>query len=147
MMVRGHMPTQSALADMGLSDEYGDVLSAALSGDIPRFEKHMVQHSALYVQRGIFLLLGMLKPLVVRNFARRVIESTAYATDPTTRIDLSTLENAWSKETGAPPHEVHMSLTTLVARKAIRGYLSFEQQKMVLSKANAFPKMAQWDTH
>ena len=97
-----------------------------------------------FIKSGTFMLVEKLKLICYRSMLRRVVElsdpvSTGY------RIDLTAIESIWQESEGFNRNEVLSAIAMLISLGAVKGYLSYEHNKMVLSKAGPFPLVLSWD--
>ncbi|KAL1480023.1 hypothetical protein MTO96_051383 [Rhipicephalus appendiculatus] len=121
-MLLGHMPSEALLRKYDLM-QFAEVVSAVTEGNLMRFDKALAANEDFFIKNGIYLILERLKVITYRNLFKKVY------------LLLKT-------------HQIPMD-AFLVALKfmkvddgKIKGYISLQHQKLVVSKQSAFPRLS-----
>ena len=110
-------------------------------GDLAAFERELTAHQQLFIRHGSYLLVERAKTIAYRNFFKIVHELHPAGT---TKLDISAfktcldavgLKNSMDKE------EIECVVANLIYKGYIKGYLSHQHSKLVVSKANGFPAL------
>ena len=141
-MAMGSLPSPSLLERSGLL-HYAGICKAVASGDIKLFNDELQKNMELFIRSGTFLLIEKVKLICYRSMLRRLVELCDPET--TSRIDLAPIEHVWKLSEGFDRNEVLSALATLIFMGALKGYLSYEHNKLVISKTGAFPPVVKWD--
>lgn len=108
-------------------------------GDLRTFESELESHQQRFIRHGSYLLVERAKTIAYRNFFKRVHELHGPGT---TKLDIA----AFQRCLGAigvtmDKDEVECVLANLIYKGYIKGYLSHQHAKLVVSKANGFPPL------
>ncbi len=138
-MVLGEVPTDAFLAAHGL-EIYRQVRSAVKAGRVGAFRAVLSRHKTRLASWGVLFALERLEAVAVRNLLRLV-----HQVEDSTRLPLSALEGALRVAGCAPqdcePGQGACMVANLVELGMVRGYISHEHQKVVLSAKEAFPPL------
>ena len=118
---------------------FQEVASAIKQGNLRRLEKALESNSEFFWKYGTNLILEKLKIIAYRNVFKRVMLITR-----THQIPISQLQKALNflQDEETTTEEVHCILANLIADGRIKGYISLQHQKLVISKQNPFPNLA-----
>ena len=137
-MLLGQMPSLKLLKKYEL-EHFTGVMEAVKEGNVIALNKALDTNEAVFIKWGIFLILEKLKILTYRNLFKKVtllmnshqISIEAY----TTALKLMQVEDIDNDETAC-------ILANLIYQGRIKGYISFQHNKLVVSKQNAFPPLS-----
>jgi len=135
MMLLGQMPKEILLSKYDLPQFQG-VVRAVKEGHLYNLNMALEQHEKIFIKWGIFLILEKLKIITYRNLFKKVtllmkshqVSINAY----TTALKLMKVEDVDEDETAC-------ILANLIYEGRIKGYISHQHQKLVVSKQNPFP--------
>ncbi|EFO98542.1 hypothetical protein CRE_20287 [Caenorhabditis remanei] len=137
-MFLGHMPTASLLHEYRL-DEFQEVVAAVKDGDVGRVDAALTKNEPFFIKCGIFLVLEKLRTITSRTLFKKVSQIIG-----TTQIPLEAFLTGLRLVgvTDVNMDELECIIANLIAEKKIKGYLAHQQQKLVISKTNAFPTLS-----
>ena len=133
----GFMPTVSTLNKYNLC-EFEDVVAAVKKGDIGLFNRTMEKHAAIFIKAGIYLILEKLKVITLRNLFKKI-----YHISGSFQIEVAKFQHAlnWLALSDIDSDETECILANMINDGYIKGYLSEQHKKIVVSKVNAFPRL------
>lgn len=148
MLFSGCMPTKQLLAEYQL-EQFEDLCEAIKDGNLYSFDQAIEKHSDFFYCYGIYFTLEKLKALVYRNIFKKVakivnthqismnhfVKAINYFQSNRGQIELA-------EEDKVTCEEVHCLLANLIAENKLKGYISLQHQKLVISKQNPFPKLS-----
>jgi hypothetical protein len=118
---------------------FSQLCRAVHRGDLRTFERELDTHQQLFIRHGSYLLVERAKTIAYRNFFKRV-----HALFPagTTKLDIQMFRRCLSA-TGVSmdADEVECVLANLIYKGYVKGYLSHQHSKLVVSKDKAFPPL------
>jgi len=137
-MLLGQMPKQSLLTKYDLG-QFAGVMEAVKEGNVFNLSKALEEHEKTFIKWGIFLILEKLKIITYRTLFKKVtllmkshqISVEAY----TTALKMMKVDDIDNDETAC-------ILANLIYQGRIKGYLSHQHNKLVVSKQNAFPPLS-----
>lgn len=137
-MILGYMPQRSLLAKYDLL-QFWELVQGVQSGDVRRLNVAMQQHQKFFVQCGIYLLLEKLKVIAYRNLFKKV-----YLLQKTHQISMEALLCALQMMDieDIDLSETQCIVANLIYEGKIKGYISHQHQKLVVSKQNPFPPLS-----
>lgn len=139
-MLLGRMPSQQLLEKYGLN-QFHDIKKAVISGRVGDLDRAIETHSDFFWRYGIYLIIERLRPITFLNLFKKVSKcSGTHLVDMDTVLDAVRMVQPGEEIT---MEEVHCILSNLIYEGKIKGYLSIAHQKLVLSKANPFPPIAE----
>lgn len=139
-MLLGRMPSKQLLDQYDLG-HFNDIKKAVISGRIGDLDNAIETHSDFFWRYGIYLIIERLRPITLRNLFRRVAKcANSHLVDMD--LILSAVRMVQPGE-DIKMEEVHCMLSNLIYEGKIKGYLSIGHQKLVLSKTNPFPSIAE----
>ncbi|CCD65746.1 PCI domain-containing protein 2 homolog [Caenorhabditis elegans] len=137
-MFLGHMPTSQLLHEYRL-DEFQDVVAGVKDGNLAQLDGALAANEAFFIKCGIFLMLEKLRMITFRTLFKKVSQIVG-----TAQIPLDAFQTAlrFVGVTDVDMDELECIIANLIASKKIKGYLSHQHQKLVISKMNAFPTLS-----
>lgn len=88
-MYCGKFPTSGLIKKYGLY-EYSDLAIAILEGNIKKLEEQREKWKKCWIKRSLYLFIGMLETLTIRNLCKRIIQIMEKdKTEKTFHIDLN----------------------------------------------------------
>ncbi|XP_072940111.1 PCI domain-containing protein 2 [Epargyreus clarus] len=136
-MLLGYMPKKSLLEKYDLM-LFWDLVTSVKSGSVKGIDKVMEEHESFLIKAGIFLVVEKLKTIAHRNLFRRV-----YLLENTHQIEIASFEAALQimGEEDVDEAETQCYVASLIYEGKIKGYISYQHKKLVVSKQNAFPPL------
>ncbi|KAJ8683472.1 hypothetical protein QAD02_019264 [Eretmocerus hayati] len=137
-MLLGYMPQQGVLKKYDLL-QFWDLVEAIKKGNIHRLEQVMDEQEAFLINAGIYLIVEKLKLIAYRNLFKKV-----YLVFKTHQIDMQSLHCALQMygKNDIDMDEVECLVANLIFDGKIKGYISHQHKKLVISKQNPFPKLS-----
>ncbi|XP_021356339.1 PCI domain-containing protein 2-like [Mizuhopecten yessoensis] len=137
-MLLGHMPKQSLLQKYDLMQFY-DVAKAVSSGNLLLLNEALEKNEAFFIKCGIYLILEKLKIITYRNLFKKI-----YLLLNTHQIPIKafTAVLRMMEVSDIDDDETSCIIANLIYENKIKGYISHQHQKLVVSKQNAFPVLA-----
>ncbi|TRY92754.1 hypothetical protein DNTS_024834 [Danionella cerebrum] len=137
-MLLGHMPTHQLLKKYDLL-QFADITKAVSDGNLLLLNEALVRHETFFVRCGIFLILEKLKIITYRNLFKRVYLLLKTHQLP---LDAFLVSLRMMKLEDVDLDEVQCILANLIYMGHIKGYISHQHQKLVVSKQNPFPPLS-----
>ncbi|XP_022245399.1 PCI domain-containing protein 2-like [Limulus polyphemus] len=137
-MLLGHMPSMQLLTKYDLK-QFSEVVKAVTEGNLLRLSAAMTANEAFFIKCGIYLILEKLKIITYRNLFKKVSLILKTHQIP---IDAFLLALKFMQVEDIDLDEVHCILANLIYEGKIKGYMSHQHQKLVVSKQNAFPPLS-----
>jgi len=141
-MVLGVMPSMYLLQKYDLM-QFSELVQAVKDGDLQRFGKALDASEDFFIKWGIRMVLEKLKTIIYRNLFKKV-----YVLMQTHIIPVGAFKAAlnfkkeYDDDEEIEEEEVMCILSNLIHDNKIKGYISFQHLKVVLSKQNAFPPLS-----
>ncbi|KAG8137537.1 hypothetical protein E2320_004771 [Naja naja] len=137
-MLLGHMPMVQLLKKYDLM-QFAEVTKAVSEGNLLLLNEALAKHETFFIRCGIFLILEKLKIITYRNLFKKV-----YLLLKTHQLALDAFLVAlkFMKVTDVDIDEVQCILANLIYMGHIKGYISHQHQKLVVSKQNPFPPLS-----
>lgn len=137
-MILGYMPQRNLLEKYDLL-QFWELVQGVQSGDVRRLNVAMQHHQKFFVQCGIYLLLEKLKVIAYRNLFKKV-----YLLLRTHQIPMEALLCALRMMDieDVDLAETQCIVANLIYEGKIKGYISHQHQKLVVSKQNPFPPLS-----
>uniref|UniRef100_A0AC11B2J3 PCI domain containing 2 n=1 Tax=Ovis aries TaxID=9940 RepID=A0AC11B2J3_SHEEP len=137
-MLLGHMPTIELLKKYHLM-QFAEVTRAVSEGNLLLLNEALAAHETFFIRCGIFLILEKLKIITYRNLFKKV-----YLLLKTHQLSLDAFLVAlkFMQVEGVDIAEVQCILANLIYMGHIKGYISHQHQKLVVSKQNPFPPLS-----
>nr|XP_032827768.1 PCI domain-containing protein 2 isoform X2 [Petromyzon marinus] len=137
-MLLGHMPTLRLLKKYDLM-QFADVTKAVSEGNLLLLNEALTRHEAFFIRCGIFLILEKLKIITYRNLSKKVYQLLRTHQLP---LDAFLVALRFMKVDDVDLDEVQCILANLIYNGHIKGYISHQHQKLVVSKQNPFPALS-----
>ncbi|XP_063676386.1 PCI domain-containing protein 2-like [Bolinopsis microptera] len=136
-MTLGFMPKVSILKKYNLC-EFEDVVEAVKTGNIKLLNEAIEKNAAFFTRAGIYLILEKLKVITLRNLFKKI-----YLITGSFQIDVARFKTAlnWLGLEDVDSDETECILANMINDGYIKGYISEQHKKIVVSKVNAFPKL------
>ncbi|KAJ9576957.1 hypothetical protein L9F63_006483 [Diploptera punctata] len=137
-MLLGHMPRKAVLEKYDLT-QFLDVVEAVKQGNVLQLNKVIQQHEAFFIKCGIYLLLERMKIITYRNLFKKV-----YLLMKTHQVPLEALLISLKcmEVVDMDLDEIESIVANLIFEGKIKGYISHQHKKLVVSKQNAFPPLS-----
>lgn len=137
-MLLGHMPSEALLRKYDLM-QFAEVVSAVTEGNLTRLDKALAANEDFFIKSGIYLILERLKVITYRNLFKKV-----YLLLKTHQIPVEAFLVAmkFMKVDEVDMDELHCIIANLIYEGKIKGYISLQHQKLVVSKQSAFPRLS-----
>ncbi|KAK1341927.1 hypothetical protein QTO34_016678 [Cnephaeus nilssonii] len=137
-MLLGHMPTIELLKKYHLM-QFAEVTKAVSEGNLLLLNEALAKHETFFIRCGIFLILEKLKIITYRNLFKKV-----YLLLKTHQLSLDAFLVAlkFMQVEDVDIDEVQCILANLIYMGHIKGYISHQHQKLVVSKQNPFPPLS-----
>lgn len=137
-MLLGYMPKHNLLEKYNLM-EFGELMEAVKRGDLCNLEKVMEKHELFFIGAGIYLIVEKLKIIAYRNLFKKVYLVLNIHQIPIQDL-LSALEMQGIDDVDMD--EVECIVANLIFEGKIKGYISHQHKKLVISKQNPFPRLS-----
>lgn len=141
-MVLGIMPSMHLLRKYDLM-QFAELVQAVKDGDLERFGRALTASEDFFIKWGIRLVMEKLKTIIYRNLFKKV-----YILLQTYIIPISAFKAAlnfkkeYEDDEEIEDEEVMCILSNLIHENKVKGYISYQHMKVVLSKQNAFPQLS-----
>ncbi|XP_065177712.1 PCI domain-containing protein 2-like [Sycon ciliatum] len=138
MMLQGRLPRPEVLQKYSLV-QFMDIVTAVRQGNLLLLNSALAKHQEFFIRMGVYLILEKLKIIIYRNLFKKV-----YTILNTHQIPIASLLAAlrMMQLDGVDPDETQCIVANLVDKGYIRGYISFQHQKLVVSKKDPFPNIS-----
>lgn len=138
-MLLGHMPKTSLLRKYDLR-QFSDVAQAVSSGNLLLLNVALQKHESFFIRCGIYLILEKLKIITYRNLFKKVylINQKNHLID----ISSFTVALRMMEVEDIDDDETQCILANLIFENKIKGYISHQHKKLVVSKQNPFPLLS-----
>lgn len=148
MLFSGCMPTEKLLQETDL-EQFSPLCKAIKEGNLYEFDEAIEQKSDFFYYYGIYFTLEKLKSLVYWNIFKKVAKilnthqiSLSHFVDAINYYQSNRGQVKLKEDEMITCEEVHCLLANLIAENKLKGYISFQHQKLVISKQNPFPKLS-----
>lgn len=137
-MLLGYMPTRNLLQKYDLL-QFWDLTSVVKNGDLRGIDRIMEMHETFFISAGIYLIVEKLKLIAYRNLFRKV-----YLAENTHQIEIASFQAALQimGQEDVDSDETLCIVANLIYLGKIKGYMSYQHKKVVVSKQNAFPPLS-----
>ncbi|KAK1876302.1 PCI domain containing protein 2 [Dissostichus eleginoides] len=135
---KGHMPSHQLLRKYDLM-QFADVTKGVSEGNLLLLNEALNKHETFFIRCGIFLILEKLKIITYRNLFKKV-----YLLLRTHQLPLASflVSLQMMQLQDVDLDEVQCILANLIYMGHIKGYISQQHQKLVVSKQNPFPALS-----
>ncbi|XP_026829337.1 PCI domain-containing protein 2 [Ooceraea biroi] len=137
-MLLGYMPKQSLLDKYNLMQFY-ELMESVKKGDLRSLEGVMAKHETFFIDAGIYLIVEKLKLIAYRNLFKKVY--LALNTHQIPVLSLLVALQMYGME-DIDMDETECLLANLIYEGKIKGYISYQHKKLVISKQNPFPPLS-----
>uniref|UniRef100_A0AAQ5YBZ1 PCI domain-containing protein 2 n=1 Tax=Amphiprion ocellaris TaxID=80972 RepID=A0AAQ5YBZ1_AMPOC len=137
-MLLGHMPTHQLLRKYDLM-QFADVTKGVSEGNLLLLNEALNKHETFFIRCGIFLILEKLKIITFRNLFKKVYLLLRTHQLP---LDAFLVSLRMMQVEDVDIDEVQCILANLIYMGHIKGYISQQHQKLVVSKQNPFPPLS-----
>uniref|UniRef100_A0A8C9Z9Y0 PCI domain-containing protein 2 n=1 Tax=Sander lucioperca TaxID=283035 RepID=A0A8C9Z9Y0_SANLU len=137
-MLLGHMPTHQLLRKYDLM-QFADVTKSVSEGNLLLLNEALSKHETFFIRCGIFLILEKLKIITYRNLFKKVYLLLRTHQLP---LDAFLVSLKMMQLDDVDIDEVQCILANLIYMGHIKGYISHQHQKLVVSKQNPFPPLS-----
>ncbi|XP_034534841.1 PCI domain-containing protein 2 [Notolabrus celidotus] len=137
-MLLGHMPTHQLLRKYDLM-QFADVTKSVSEGNLLLLNEALSKHETFFIRCGIFLILEKLKIITYRNLFKKVYLLLRTHQLP---LDAFLVSLKMMQLEDVDIDEVQCILANLIYMGHIKGYISHQHQKLVVSKQNPFPPLS-----
>uniref|UniRef100_A0A3Q1GP05 PCI domain-containing protein 2 n=1 Tax=Acanthochromis polyacanthus TaxID=80966 RepID=A0A3Q1GP05_9TELE len=135
-MLLGHMPTHQLLRKYDLM-QFADV-TKAVEGNLLLLNEALNKHETFFIRCGIFLILEKLKIITYRNLFKKYLLLRTHQLP----LDAFLVSLKMMQVEDVDIDEVQCILANLIYMGHIKGYISQQHQKLVVSKQNPFPPLS-----
>ncbi|XP_049870191.1 PCI domain-containing protein 2 homolog [Pectinophora gossypiella] len=137
-MLLGFMPAKILLQKYDLM-QFWDLVSAVKNGDLRGIDRVMEEHEGFFIRAGIYLIVEKLKITAYRNLFKKV-----YTVQGTHQIDIACFQAALQimGQDDVDEDETQCIVANLIYDGKIKGYISYQHKKVVVSKKDAFPPLS-----
>lgn len=119
--------------------QFLDLISMVKNGDLRGIDRIMEEHESFFISAGIYLIVEKLKIIAYRNLFRKV-----YLVENNHQIDIASFQAALQMmgQEDVDSDETQCIVANLIYQGKIKGYISYQHKKVVVSKQNAFPPLS-----
>lgn len=137
-MLLGYLPSNFLLQKYDLV-QFAEVVKAVKDGNLLLLTEAMNKNESFFIQYGVYLILEKLKVITYRNLFKKV-----YLLLKTHQVPIEAYFAAlrFLKVEDVDIEEVECIVANLIFEGKIKGYISHQHQKLVVSKQNPFPALA-----
>ena len=128
---------QSLLQKFQLT-QFSGVMEAVKEGHLANLNATLEKHEKIFIKWGIFLIQEKLKMITYRNLFKRV---TLVLKNHQISIQSFTAALKLMEVEDVDDDETACIIANLIYDGRIKGYISHQHQKLVMSKQNAFPPL------
>uniref|UniRef100_M3ZVM9 PCI domain-containing protein 2 n=2 Tax=Xiphophorus TaxID=8082 RepID=M3ZVM9_XIPMA len=136
LLFQGHMPTHQLLRKYDLI-QFADV-TKAVEGNLLLLNEALSKHETFFIRCGIFLILEKLKIITYRNLFKKYLLLKTHQLP----LDAFLVALRMMQVEDVDIDEVQCLLANLIYMGHIKGYISHQHQKLVVSKQNPFPPLS-----
>lgn len=137
-MLLGYMPKQSLLEKYNLMEFY-ELMESVRKGDLRSLEGVMAKHEVFFIDAGIYLIVEKLKLIAYRNLFKKVYLALNTHQIPVESLLIALQINGMED---INMDETECLLANLIFEGKIKGYISYQHKKLVISKQNPFPPLS-----
>ncbi|RZC42972.1 PCI domain containing protein [Asbolus verrucosus] len=136
-MLLGYIPSKEVLQKYDIVQLW-DLVQAVCQGNLKAFDEIMEKHETFFIKCGIYLIVDKLKIIAYRNLFKKV-----YLILNTHQIPIEALQTAlvYLGQNDVDLDETECIVANLIYEGKIKGYISHQHRKVVVSKQNPFPPL------
>ncbi|TRM67840.1 hypothetical protein BD626DRAFT_545149 [Schizophyllum amplum] len=140
-VLKGHLPSKGLLARFPILEAlYTPFVESIRKGDIATFDSALEANEQRLLALNLFLTVERSRELCMRSLFRKAW----VAADRTTRMPISMFHAALRiSGSDVPVEEAECFVANMIYKGFMKGYISHGMQMVVLSKANAFPRLVE----
>ena len=137
-MLLAKLPSPSLIHNFQLF-QFQDIAIALKTGDVRLYDRALNRFENFFIKTGTLLILERLKNIVYRNLFKRVVFILN-----SHQIDIKAFMDVlhYMGETDLDINEVEFILANLIYLGYVKGYISHQHLKVVISKQNPFPPLS-----
>jgi len=137
-LLRGRSPSLALLTKYNLSNEFSAIVQAVQQASLEMLTTALEEHEDFFIDNSVYLVLEKLKNVIYRNIFKRVAAAVA----PETKLNLDWFQRALQMQgSELELDEIECVLANLIHGGWIKGYISHQHRKLVVSKGIAFPSL------
>jgi hypothetical protein len=137
-MLLGQMPIPSLLVKYDLL-EFKGIMQSVKEGNLHQLNQELEKHEKIFIKWGIFLILEKLKIITYRNLFKKVALLMNTHQIP---IDAFTTALKLMGEEDVDNDETACIIANLIYETKVKGYISHQHKKLVISKQTPFPPLS-----
>lgn len=137
-MLLGKMPKPQVLQKYDLL-QFADVARSVSTGNLLKLNEALQRNETFFIKCGIYLILEKLKIITYRNLFKKVYLILKTHLLP---IESFTAALRMMQVDDIDNDETACIIANLIYENKIKGYISHQHQKVVVSKQNAFPVLS-----
>jgi len=137
-MFLGQMPTAGLLKKYQLT-QFSKVVESVREGNLQRLDEALETHEQFFIECGIFLMLEKLKIITYRTLFKKVARILNTHQIP---LDAFLVALRFLNVTDVDEDEVACIVANLIYEGKIKGYISHQYKKLVISKNAPFPPLS-----
>uniref|UniRef100_A0A914WLA5 PCI domain-containing protein 2 homolog n=1 Tax=Plectus sambesii TaxID=2011161 RepID=A0A914WLA5_9BILA len=137
-MFLGHMPSERLLEMYNLM-QFSDVARSVREGNLLRLDKTLADHEHFFIACGIFLMLEKVRIITYRTLFKKVAKILGTHQVP---LEAFLISLRFLNVDDVDADEVACIVANLIYQGKIKGYISHQHQKLVISKQNPFPALS-----
>uniref|UniRef100_A0A0N5ANJ2 PCI domain-containing protein 2 homolog n=1 Tax=Syphacia muris TaxID=451379 RepID=A0A0N5ANJ2_9BILA len=137
-MFLGHMPSSDLLKTYQL-EQFSVVVESVKDGNLKRLDEALQENEHFFIECGIFLMLEKLKIITFRNLFKKVANIVGKIQIP---LDAFMIPLHWMGLKDIDDDELECIMANLIAQKKVKGYISHQHRKLVISKQTPFPSLS-----
>ncbi|PAA92914.1 hypothetical protein BOX15_Mlig008328g3 [Macrostomum lignano] len=136
-MLLGSLPRQQLLRKYSLL-QFSGIATAVRSGNVLQLKQELERNEQFFISCGIYLILEKLRMITYRNLFKKVFLILG-----SFQLDIAAFTAAlqFLQEEDADAELTQCIVANLIYEGKIRGYIAYQQQKLVVSKQQAFPSI------
>ncbi|KAL3279958.1 hypothetical protein HHI36_017463 [Cryptolaemus montrouzieri] len=136
-MLLGYIPSKSVLEKYDVI-QFWELVQAVCQGNLKAFDELIEVHESFFIKCGIYLIIEKLKIIAYRNLFKKV-----YHILKTHQIPVEALQTAlvYLGQSDVDLDETECIVANLIYEGKIKGYISHQHRKVVVSKQNPFPPL------
>ncbi|XP_075261031.1 PCI domain-containing protein 2-like [Convolutriloba macropyga] len=137
-MLLAKLPSHGLIHKFALF-QFQDIAKSLRNGDVRLYNRAMARCENFFIKTGILLILERLKNIVYRNLFRRIARIVN-----SHQIDIKAFMEIlhYMGETHLDINEVEFIIANLIYLGYVKGYISHQHMKVVISKQNPFPPIS-----
>lgn len=137
-MLLGYIPSKQVLEKYDIA-LFWELIEAVSKGNLKLYDDIKEKHESFFIKSGIYLVVEKLKIIAYRNLFRSI-----YLILNTHQIPVEALQKGleYLGQTDVDLDETECIVSNLIYEGKIKGYISRQHRKVVVSKQNPFPSLS-----